>query len=239
VLPIHVRWIPVEQFDRGEIEHLMPCLAESERTRARSFAFDRERAAYVAAHVLTRHMLGSMVHADAAALRFARAMSGKPILARAGAPPFSLSHGRSLAACATGYANAVGIDVEDIVPEMPGRMLLEQTCTRVERAQLAGIAPDDVPGAFTQLWTIKEAVLKGCGDVVAHSPLDVECDLETLRVVRAPAVPASGTWQLFSRRVMPHAWLTVAAKSSSGVTVDARAVAVDELRSTRRVSAFG
>jgi 4'-phosphopantetheinyl transferase len=230
VLPISVRWIAASELRAEDVEACADVLDASERARARGFAFALERNAYAAAHVLKRRVLANILHADASALRFRTSASGKPHLAGPCEVPFSLTHTRSLVACAAGGPMVLGIDAEDVRPDPPlDNLLLEQTCSPAERALLAAMKPGDVPAAFTRLWTMKEAVLKACGEGIVRSPSEIECALAPPRLVRAPHTPAGGMWQLFSWRPLPEVWLTLAVCSNDAVCLDARAVLPAEL----------
>ncbi|MFB6888369.1 4'-phosphopantetheinyl transferase family protein [Kitasatospora sp. NPDC056327] len=150
-------------------------LDEEEHGRAARFVRAADRAVYLAAHVALRHVLGRHLGTDPAALVFARepcpdcaGPHGRPRLAGRDAPHFSLSHGggRVLIGLA---AVPVGVDVEPL-PEPGSVETLSAVMHPAERSELAGLRPDERPGAFARLWTRKEAYLKGLGVGLGRPP---------------------------------------------------------------------
>jgi 4'-phosphopantetheinyl transferase len=99
-------------------------------------------------------------------LRFADGPHGKPALASATADRnirFNLSHTDDLAVIAVSTRGDIGTDLER-VRSLPRLQQLVSDCLSAnEQSLLAGLPPGEQTDAFFQLWTRKEAVLKGCG----------------------------------------------------------------------------
>ena len=82
---------------------------------------------------------------------------GKPYLTHG--PYFSISHCKTAVAVVVDEEHEVGIDIESCRHAEEG--LIRRTMNMEEQALIA--AADDSDGAFTNLWTQKEAVLKARG----------------------------------------------------------------------------
>lgn len=148
-------------------------LDDRERDRAASFIRPPDRVLYTAAHIALRRLLGSYLGTAPRDVRFFRepcpgcgdphgrpAVEG-PLGTR---PPlhFSLSHSSGLAL--VGVAGApLGVDVEKL-PAVDTISVCAPALHPGERAELEALEDDQARRwAFGQLWTRKEAYLKGIG----------------------------------------------------------------------------
>ena len=187
---IDVYWTQPESLAADQLASLAELLDDAERARVARFADRADRAAFVAAHGMLRLALSAYADRPPREWRFAASAAGKPVLAGAARGldvAFSLSHARSIVACAIAPAGPVGIDVEAVPDAAPGASLLALCCTPGERAMLTSLGRDALPLAFSVLWTMKEAALKALGTGLAL-PLDrVECAVDPPRIVRQPA----------------------------------------------------
>ena len=138
-----------------------------ERSRARAFVRTRDRVRYIVAHTAVRRVLGDCLGVPPQDLAFTRepcpccgGPHGRPALAVASSPlGFSLSHGGDLILIGVAAA-PIGVDVESV----PGTAAeLTTTLHPAEQAELAAVPYRVRAAAFTQLWTRKEAYLKGLG----------------------------------------------------------------------------
>ncbi|WP_432148838.1 4'-phosphopantetheinyl transferase family protein [Streptomyces sp. bgisy029] len=145
-----------------------------ERRRAAEYRDDTARLLYVGAHVGLRVLLGAYTGTDPRAVRLSRDACpccgephGRPVLAHPDVPlHFSLSHGDGLAL--VGVATVpVGVDVERIPSHRTARACAA-ALHPAERAELAAAPEGTYAGAFGQLWTRKEAYLKGLGTGLAR-----------------------------------------------------------------------
>ncbi len=205
--------------DAGEV------LDDGERARAERLAFAADRNAFVAAHALLRLTLSSLAGGAALDWRFVASPSGKPELAgpdRGAGLTFSLSHARTIVACAVSRDGAVGVDVEAVEPADIDDMLVDYACGPAERALLERFAPSVRPVAFARLWTLKEAVLKATGDGTLPP---IECGLDPPELI---AESEAGAWELTS--AMPTERHVLALARASGASGEAvvRQVAPDD-----------
>ena len=185
-------------------------LSADEHARAARFAFPDDRARYIAAHDALRRLLARRMGVAPQDLVFDQGKHGKPFVAGVANPPdFSLSHSAELAAVAIarrtgGRTCGVGIDIEAVRPV--DLALAEEFFAAEEVRELKRIREHggDWIGAFFQLWTGKEAVVKAIGTGLS-TPLDdlALCLHPSLRLTRlegddpgewhvAPFAPAAG-----------------------------------------------
>lgn len=139
-------------------------LNEEERQRARRFVFDRDRDMYVFSHGLLRLLLARYMVADPRELAFASAPGGRPELVSPSSAPirFNLSHTDGLVGCILTQKADCGLDVEQI-SRVDYRHLVPTVLAPEERSALLGLAEADRPHRFCEIWTLKEAYLKGRG----------------------------------------------------------------------------
>lgn len=149
-------------------------LDAEERRRAAAFHFDRDRDAYVAAHVALRMLLGAQLGTAPGAVAFVRETCptcggphGRPAVPE-GAPHFSLSHTRGLSLLAFAAAT-VGADVEE-VPRGTAPDGVWQSLHPREVAELEALAEPGRALAFARAWVRKEAYLKALGTGLSRAP---------------------------------------------------------------------
>ncbi|MDN5859796.1 MAG: 4'-phosphopantetheinyl transferase superfamily protein [Pseudonocardia sp.] len=144
--------------------HLVGLLDAHERERMSRFRRTADQARYLAAHALTRIVLGDVLCRPAQDLTIDRTcrcgrQHGKPVLVQAGAPAFSMTHAGRYVGVAV-HDSPVGLDVEEIRPLTDLASMAAHACTPEELAAGAGASEE----AFFSLWTRKEAVLKATAD---------------------------------------------------------------------------
>lgn len=115
--------------------------------------------------------MGSCLQTDPAELCFERGVYGKPRLfnPRVRDIRFNLSHSAGLAVYAVAVGREVGVDVEQIRPDFPVRDVVDRVFTLLEREALDEVTIDQRVEAFFDLWTKKEAFLKGIGAGLVHA----------------------------------------------------------------------
>lgn len=147
-------------------------LSPDEQARARRFVFPRDRDAYVAAHALTRALLGRQAGVAPRDIGFATDRHGKPRLVRPALDRelhFNISHTHGLVACAIAWDRAIGIDVEAV--RDPPLDLVDRYFSPPEVAAIRALDPAAQRDAFFTLWTLKESFIKALG-LGLSMPLD-------------------------------------------------------------------
>lgn len=168
---------------------LVALLDDHEQDRLQRFRQDADRARYLAAHALTRIVVGARVGAHAAAVEFDRTcrcgkQHGKPRLPDG--PGFSLTHAGDLVGVAVHPGGEVGLDVEQV------RQLTELASMTSHVCSPAETAPD--PGSFFTLWTRKEALLKATGDGLSSPMSAITLDAGGLREWSGDGAPTGLVW---------------------------------------------
>lgn len=174
VREVHV-WIArlnsAERVTHGDL------LGEEERERAMRLLHEADRRRYIAAHAFLRQVLSSYVGASPGVLEFRRTPDGKPELVRRGTRrtvSFSLSHARRTVAVGVARHLPVGVDVEDIDPELDVEATASVALSDAERLALAEIDLSVRRRSFYSAWVRKEAVLKATGRGLHEPPAGVE-----------------------------------------------------------------
>ncbi|OPC81642.1 4-phosphopantetheinyl transferase [Embleya scabrispora] len=138
-------------------------LDEDEKARAERGLLPGMRRRFVIAHAATRIVVGERLGRPPASLRFTRGRWGKPAVEGAGLH-FSLSHSGGIALLALA-SRPVGVDVELARPDLDAERLARRFFGDEERELVAR----DGNGAFTRLWTRKEACVKAVGGRLTES----------------------------------------------------------------------
>jgi 4'-phosphopantetheinyl transferase len=164
--PGQVAWVRPEALSARSLGTLAGLIDADERARAARFAFEADRRAFIAAHGLLRLALSYSLPISPKAWQLDYDACGKPAVTCDGvaAPAFSLSHTRTMVACAVlARAGGLGLDVVEIGTREPEAGLLAASCTAGELARLRAQPPDRRALAFAHLWALKEAAAKALG----------------------------------------------------------------------------
>jgi 4'-phosphopantetheinyl transferase len=167
---IHVWRVPLALED-GAVSALAATLAPDERARADRFRLPRDRRRFIAARGMLRTLLGQIVGCDPSDIAFTYGPQGKPSLPQSESAPllaFNVSHSGDLALIALRWGEAVGVDIEQIRPELEWRGIASRFYSPSELAWLQGLPISRQTDGFFRLWTRKEAYLKARGEGVWH-----------------------------------------------------------------------
>lgn len=137
-------------------------LQESERARARRFAFEQDWRHFLAEHGLRRRLLGAYLDTAPAGLLIEPDAMGKPRL-EGQALSFSGSESAGLALFAVARSGELGVDVEKIRPERADLRFARRYFHPTETAALEGLTGEARVRAFFATWTRKEALVKAVG----------------------------------------------------------------------------
>ena len=187
-------------------------LSDDERARAAKFHFEGDRKNFVARRSLLRAILGHYLKVEPSQISMAREERGKPRLAGpdgAARLHFNFSHSRNLALCAVGRFGPLGVDVEQQRP-MPEMADIAATfCSPQESALINAAPPEKRLEVFFDLWTRKEAYLKGTGEGIAGSLAQLDCSVAppgwTLYSL-SPAPGFAGALALAGHGARTHCW---------------------------------
>jgi len=164
--------------------HFAASLSVDERERAGRFRFDVHRDRFIVGRGVLRGVLGRYLGITADQIQFVYGSNGKPALSKgADEIRFNLAHSRDLALLAVARNFDLGVDVELIRPIPDAAELVERFFSPSENALFQNLPEQERPVAFFNLWTRKEALLKGTGEGIA-------CSLRSVQVSFLPGEPA-------------------------------------------------
>jgi 4'-phosphopantetheinyl transferase len=165
------------RLDLDELDDDPSLLSAAERARADRFVKPVDARRYVQAHCGVRRILGAALGAAPERLEFFISDAGKPSLLPASCFDFSLSHSGPLALIATSNTRRVGVDIEirRAMDDLDGVARLLMSAHELHVFQNAG--SHERQGAFFDLWTRKEALLKATGRGFLVDPRTFELDV--------------------------------------------------------------
>jgi len=142
-------------------------LSSVERARADRFVHARSRDDFTIAHGALRMLLARYTQQPATTLVFSAGAHGKPTLASAsdnGAViSFNMSHSHGRALIAVSDGRELGIDLEQVNPNVKALAIARRYFCAAELAAIESAAPSLQAHRFFGYWVAKEAVLKGQG----------------------------------------------------------------------------
>lgn len=153
-------------------------LSAAECRRARRFRFRRDRRRYLIAHAELRRLLNAHGVAAARSCGYVTNDFGKPHLADAGGPRFSLSYAGDVALIGLSDAAAIGVDIETLRP-IHDDDITSDIFDASESAAITGARAGSArSGAFLRAWTRKEACVKAVGTGLSTPPASVRVGIE-------------------------------------------------------------
>jgi 4'-phosphopantetheinyl transferase len=149
------------------VKSLLRALAPDEQERSERFYFQKDRDAFIVARGVLRNILGRYVNLDPSQLRFCYSAFGKPSLAGMQNQidlRFNLSHSHGVALFAVACSREIGVDVEQMRPDVATEQIARRFFSRVEVTALLSLPASLQAEAFFNCWTRKEAYIKARGE---------------------------------------------------------------------------
>ena len=153
-------------------------LNDVEREKANSYHHSADRARFIIGCVISRLVLGKILSMSPVQVPIDRMcpvcklQHGRPQLPK-GMPQLSVSHsGEWVVVAFTKYAS-VGVDVEQMNPNVDVMKMAEGVLTDIEIAQVMKLRDEQRLEGFLTYWTRKEAVLKATGEGLMISPVGI------------------------------------------------------------------
>ena len=141
----------------------IPTLTGAERGVADSIGSERARARYVAGRTLLRRRLGRLLGCEPLAVDIVEGPDGKPVLAEP-VLAFNVSHAGDLIVIAICRPRRLGVDVEQIRPDVDLHAVTEELFETTDRDVVMRAAATEGVRAFFRYWTRYEALVKARGD---------------------------------------------------------------------------
>jgi 4'-phosphopantetheinyl transferase len=166
------------------VDELSSVLSLDEHERAGRFVFERDRMEYVVCRGLLRHLLALYGGGPAFSRRFEYTDRGKPFFPANHHRPieFSVAHSRGAGLIGLACGVSVGVDIEEMRPDVHLSSLVSTCFAREEQAEFASLPKWLQPRAFYAGWTRKEALIKATGEGLSRP-------LQTFAVTIAPDSP--------------------------------------------------
>lgn len=164
---------------------LYSMLSKSEQKRANKFYFEHDRQSYIAAHALTRSMIGFVTGQPPSEIEFCTCELGKPEIALNDNAPklrVNLSHTRHMVAVVLMEEHDIGVDIEWLGRADSCLNLAETVFTPEEQAILENCADHQKKEVFLTLWTLKEAYIKAIGKGLSLPLTDFHFSFEPLAI---------------------------------------------------------
>lgn len=184
------------QTSEARIDHLRTLLSPAEIARAERLIRPADGMRFLIGRATLRQLLGSYLAIEPARLELSTLPQGKPVLTQPRLS-FNLSHSGDLALLAIARSAALGVDLEQVRPELDWNPLARRYFSNHEQQALRNLAPAQQTVAFFTIWTRKEAWLKAIGS-------GFDLPLDTFDVSAPPAPPALLRHQ--GHPAAPSAW---------------------------------
>jgi len=187
------------------IEAFLRTLSHDEQERASRFRFGRDRVRFIAARGILRRLLGVYLGTASERVSFQYNEYGKPSLSgefSSACIRFNVSHSAARVLLAFSIGREVGVDIEEVRPDLATEGIAEKYFSPFEVNALRSLPKNLRTEAFFNCWTRKEAYIKAEGNGLSRpldefdvslAPGEPACLLET-RVRERPA----SAWTLLS-----------------------------------------
>ncbi|ABQ26196.1 4'-phosphopantetheinyl transferase [Geotalea uraniireducens Rf4] len=163
---VQIRFASLD-LEAGELARLRRFLSTDELARADRLINQQHRDRFVAGRGFLRETLADYLGLEPEMLRFNEGEHGKPSLAEetggSCSRRFNLSHKGGRAVLAVSGSCEVGIDLEQMLDNLPFREMAQRFFAPRETEELFSLPPHLQLSAFYRFWTRKEAYLKGLG----------------------------------------------------------------------------
>jgi 4'-phosphopantetheinyl transferase len=188
-------------------EHILP---DNELLRARSYHQLERREQFIISRCALRILLGAYCNQNFRSLPFATGVNKKPFLAGPEPVHFSVSHTRGCTLIGLALAT-IGVDIEQIDDAFQYQDISETCFSLQEQAHIA--QSDNPSGAFYQLWTRKEALVKATSKGIDDDFKDIPC-LDGLHTAEEKLLSTTTNWTTSSFSTAPTYGIAVSYQTS-------------------------
>ncbi len=186
-------------------------LDADELKRMQKFKLDTQKRDFSDAHSMLRLILSRYTDIPPQEIRFEYGINGKPAIIpeqNKKNVSFNLSHSNGYFACAVGYQNGIGLDLEHVTPiNQQVNSISKSFYSPAEAAKIDAATGPERYFLFYKYWTIKEACIKADGNSVMQ--IKDSADLSHLHademaVVTPLTLPGKSG---FTSRIAEHIYL--------------------------------
>jgi 4'-phosphopantetheinyl transferase len=139
-------------------------LNESDRIRASKFRFSKDRIHFLWGRIHLKRLLGAYLNEKPVSIKFMFTSNGKPILQKVEHQhiQFNMSHSGEF--ILFGFSRSpIGVDIEEISSKVDVNRVSCRHFSPDEKKMIETVSEKDKDNMFFEIWTKKEAVIKGIG----------------------------------------------------------------------------
>ncbi len=165
-------FFPPEILNLASIQPYINLLSPDEKIKLNQFFFEKHKIQFALSRGLIRTILSYYIctiqipFIKPEDLEFKYNAYGRPEIANTGFASrvfFNVSHCEGLIIFAVTQDQPIGIDVENIMQEIPFLEIAKNSFSSVEYSELINLTSEDQKKRFFEYWTLKESYLKACG----------------------------------------------------------------------------
>jgi 4'-phosphopantetheinyl transferase len=161
---IHLWFTSVDKITNTDLLSRYPYyLSNEEHQRWQQFNFQKHQHQYLITRALVRTTLSRYATTRPEDWQFSKNEYGKPEIIPSQNLFFNLSHTETLIVCAVSREANIGIDIETIQHKTRSIAIAQRFFSTIEVTALLQCPLSQQRSYFFQLWTLKEAYIKACG----------------------------------------------------------------------------
>lgn len=218
-------WLVPTTDDHRVLHSYLQILSPSEKEKAARFRFEEDRGRFIMGRAVLRELSSQYLGCKTKEVGIGYRQFGKPYCENSSLLKFNLSHSNNLAVIGFSSNLEIGIDVERVRPDYDFSDIAQTVFSPNELLLLNKLAPAGRLARFYELWTRKEAFIKGVGYGLSF-PLSlkeisvVSDQIETGSSMDADMVNTMLSWSVSSLDLSPSYRAAVALNGIiQGVTV--------------------
>lgn len=180
---VHI-WRAELQVPTSDLSSYISILSKEERARANRFYFQKDRNQFAVGRSILRQLIGKYAGVDPKGIQFEYSEFGKPSCPQIANLKFNLSNKNGLALIGFTLEAEIGVDLEEIQPNIAVASIAENFFAQKEREAILRLPEDQQVAAFFHCWTCKEAFIKAHGQGLSLA-------LDQFEVEVHPEIPAA------------------------------------------------
>ena len=225
---IHLWYMDQADFDLAELRgNCLDWLTELELARYQRYQFDRHRKQLLLGRILIRSVLSQYDQSiEPASWRFSQNDYGKPAIhSEQQRLPlfFNLSHSDDKLVLAVASFENIGVDIEHCGKQRRIGKISGRYFSAREATELLAVPEQSRLQRFYELWTLKEAYIKACGEGLAISLQQFSYSFPSTEKLAIEFDPAReddpGCWQLWQLDAGEKFKLALAARVEEGAEI--------------------
>lgn len=159
---IHV-WLVNPVVDYTALNLYLEVLSPCEKAKAAGFRFEEDKDRFIVGRAVLRKLSSQYMGCKTNEVLFGYNQFGKPYYKNSTLLKFNLSHSNRLAVIGFSSNLEIGIDIEKVNSDYDFSDIAQTVFSRKELLMLNKLNPMDRIARFYELWTRKEAFIKGVG----------------------------------------------------------------------------